>query len=66
MVQSHQHKQAAPHKKTTQNTDIDEQPARVKDDKLDADTAEFLEEVDELLGELGTEFALTFVQQGGQ
>ena len=44
----------------------DEQPQDVRNKKLDAETDAMLDELDVLLGEVGDEFALQFIQQGGE
>lgn len=47
----------------------DEAPAEAKNlqnDALGDDIDDLLEEIDAVIGEVGEEFALQFVQQGGQ
>jgi ubiquitin-like protein Pup len=55
--------------KQTTKTAVEEaevEPKDLKNPQLDADLEDIMDAIDECIGELGEEFALTFVQQGGQ
>ena len=45
---------------------IEAPPERVDTGKIDASTADILDELDEVLEEMGEDFALNFVQRGGE
>lgn len=46
--------------------EIDNPPEPVNETALDASTADVLDELDEILNELGEDFALKYVQRGGE
>lgn len=65
MAQETKHKQSSKAKQA--ETEVEEQPTEDKRDQELADaTDDLLEELDVLLGEVGEEFALQYVQKGGQ
>jgi ubiquitin-like protein Pup len=45
---------------------IDDRPEPVDETALDLSTEEMLDELDEILNEMDEDFALKFVQRGGQ
>lgn len=55
---------AKPTSKTAEH--IAEPPEPVDESKLDESTAAILDEVDEILEEMGEDFVQNFVQRGGQ
>jgi ubiquitin-like protein Pup len=46
--------------------EIDNPPCAIKDEELDQEIDDLLADIDEVLVEVGEEFALQYVQQGGQ
>jgi ubiquitin-like protein Pup len=59
-----EHKQAAVRART--EAEEDAPPQDIRDEDLAVVTDDILAEIDEVLSEIGEEFALTFVQQGGE
>jgi len=52
--------------KQRSSTSCDEAPANVQDEKLSSDTADILDEIDELLEPNAQEFVQNYIQKGGE
>ena len=61
-----QHQKTRQSTKTDTPSDVDQVPEKVDETKLDASTADILDELDEVLEEMGEDFALQYVQRGGE
>jgi ubiquitin-like protein Pup len=45
---------------------IEDRPEPVNETAIDSSTADVMDEIDEILNELGEDFALKYVQRGGE